>query len=93
MWADIYCLEAGKNYVKLKSTIKAMDYPLRGSLSYVINSLMPKSIASNFIRTGRSTYLNVLHITKYDHQFIYCGGEQFENNKSIGKELKRIMGR
>jgi two-component system, LytTR family, response regulator LytT len=79
-WSQVYCIEAGKNYVKLRLRNSSNEYPIRGSLSYVINNLLPDHLTDNFIKVNRSYYLNKNYITSYDKQFVYCGNERFINS-------------
>jgi two-component system response regulator LytT len=90
-WSDVYCIEAGKNYVKLRSKVNGQDYPIRGSLSYVIDNLLPAKLQPNFFKVNRSIYLNGKYITGYDNNFVYCGSEKFENGKNSLKQLKEAF--
>lgn len=91
LWEEIYCLEAGKNYVKLRSSISRLDYPIRGSLTYVLTSLLPRRLDKEFIRINRAVALNRRFITSYDADFVYCGSEKYENGKIGMKELLEIL--
>lgn len=90
-WTEIFCIEAGKNYVKLRSRISNIDYPIRGSLSYVIEQLLPTNLVKDFIRVNRSIYLNQSYITKFDKEFVYCQNDRFENSKNLIKQLKNTI--
>ncbi len=87
-WADVSCIEAGKNYVTLRTGANRLGYPIRGSLSYVLDSLLPASLHAAFIRVNRRTSLNAVFITHYDDEFVYCGDERFENSPSALKQLQ-----
>lgn len=90
-WSDVYCLEAGKNYVKLRVRGAGHEYPIRGSLTYVVDNLLPAKLAADFIKVNRSVYLNRNYITAYDQHFIYVESERFENGKGVIKQLKEAV--
>ncbi len=91
MWDDVYCIEAGKNYVKLRLTANGMEYPIRGTLTFVLEQLLPKRLEAQFLRINRSTALNRRHITAYSGETIYCGTEGFENTRYSAKELQELL--
>ncbi len=72
-WTAVQRLEAGKNYVTLHLAGQQAGYPVRGSLTYVLDQLVPPSLQSHFLRINRRTCLNVASITRYDDEFVYCG--------------------
>ena len=87
LWADVLRLEAGKNYVTLRVAGHARAYPLRGSLSYVLDQLVPEAQRPRFIRVNRRQALNVATITGFDAEWVYCGSEQFENGGQVPEQL------
>jgi DNA-binding LytR/AlgR family response regulator len=90
-WEDVYCLEAGKNYVKLRTLAAGLEYPIRGSLSYVVDNMVPTHLSDHFIKVNRSNYLNRKFITGYDNNFVYCNNVKFENGKTGNKQLREIL--
>jgi len=91
LWEDIYCIESGKNYVKLRSIITRTDYPIRGSLTYVMDNLVPKKLEGSFIRVNRAVCLNRKYITAYDNDYVYCGTEKYENARTAMKQLQELI--
>ncbi|WP_207494852.1 LytR/AlgR family response regulator transcription factor [Aridibaculum aurantiacum] len=87
LWDDVYYIEAGKNYVKLRSKSTRLDYPVRGSLSYVVEQLMPAGKRNDFIKINRSIILNRNYITGYDANYVYCHNDKFENGKTGLQQL------
>ena len=79
-WTEVQRLEAGKNYVTLHLPGQRAGYPLRGSLSYVLDQLLPPSLHGHFLRINRRICLNAATITAYDEEYVYCGPEQYENS-------------
>lgn len=78
-WAEVLRLEAGKNYVLLYAAGQRTGYPLRGSLSYVLDQLVPPTLRPRFLRVNRRLSLNAAAITAYDEEYVYCGTERYEN--------------
>ena len=72
-WTAVHSMEAGKNYVTLYLTGQQAGYPVRGSLAYVLDQLLPPSLQGRFLRINRRTCLNVASITRYDEEYVYCG--------------------
>lgn len=91
-WEEVYCLEAGKNYVKLRLVQSGNEYPIRGSLNLVLEQLLPAKLRNEFIRISRSVCLNKNFITAYGSREIYCGKECFENTKFSRAELQELLG-
>lgn len=52
-WADVQRLEASKNYVMLHSAGQRTGYPIRGSLTYVLDQLLPPPLQGRFLRVNR----------------------------------------
>ena len=90
-WKDLFCIEAGKNYVKLRAEITGQDYPIRGSLTYIIENLLPAKYKNDFIRINRSVYLNIKFITSFNNDYVFCGQKRFENAGTALKELQKIL--
>lgn len=82
-WKDVYCMEAGKNYVRLFSVAQTGEYPIRGSIAFVLEQLVPKAIRERFFRLGRSYCLNKAHVSSFGDDTIVCGGRSFENEGRI----------
>lgn len=80
LWSDIYCIEAGKNYVSLRSKANNVAYPMRGSLTKVMETLLPPQLRKAFIKVNRKVYINKSFITAFDKQFVYCQDEKFVNS-------------
>lgn len=91
MWDDIYCIEAGKNYVKLRSAAMKVEYPIRGTLTFVMEQLLPARLTADFLRVSRSICLNRKFITAYSNDWIYCGEEQFENTRFASKDMAALL--
>ena len=90
-WRDVQCLEASKNYVTLHLTDQRVTYPLRGSLTYVLDQLVPEALRPQFVRINRREALNATAITGYDDKFVYCGPEQYENGNTSIKQLQALL--
>jgi two-component system, LytTR family, response regulator LytT len=54
LWADVYHMEAIKNYVKIKTTTNAAGVLLRSSLQQVLGNMVPASFKNKFIKINRS---------------------------------------
>ncbi len=91
MWEDVYCIEAGKNYVKLRLASGTTEYPIRGTLTFVLEQLLPARLEPQFLRVNRSISLNRRYITAFSGDTIYCGNEAFENTRFSPKELQELL--
>lgn len=91
LWNEVYCIEAGKNYVKLQVAGGQMEYPIRGSMNFVLEDLVPKHLEKQFIRINRSESLNVKHITAYNAHTLIAEGREFLNTRYTLKELQELM--
>lgn len=89
-WVDVSCLEAGKNYVTLRAATYRTGYPIRGSLTYVLDNLLPEVLREQFLRVNRSTALNTRFITAYDPDYVYCGLERYENARIATQQLQEL---
>lgn len=78
-WCDVYCIEAAKNYARLFVGKHTVPYPIRGTVTFVLEQLVPASLRHHFFRLGRSVCLNRTYVTSVTHDFVVCGGRQFEN--------------
>ncbi|RYD53212.1 MAG: response regulator [Sphingobacteriales bacterium] len=78
-WRDAYCMESSKNYVRVYMKGHTSNYPVRGTLSFVLDQLVPKAIRDQFFRLGRSICLNRTHVTDFNEERIVCGDRVFEN--------------
>ena len=85
-------MEAGKNYVTLYLAGQQAGYPVRGSLTYVLDQLLPPSLLSRFLRVDRRTCLNLASISGYDKEYVYCGPERHPHIWSP-QELSEKLGR
>ena len=89
-WAEVAALEAGKNYVTLRTAAYRTGYPLRGSLAYVLDQLLPETLRAHFLRVNRRTCLNAAYITGYDDEFVYCGPDRYENAGTALRQLQEL---
>ena len=89
-WAEVSSLEAGKNYVTLRAATYRTGYPIRGSLTYVLDHLLPEALRPQFLRVNRSTVLNTRFITAYDPDYVYCGAERYENGRTALLQLQEL---
>ena len=89
-WAEVAALEAGKNYVTLRTAAYRTGYPLRGSLAYVLDQLLPETLRAHFLRVNRRTFLNAAYITGYDDEFVYCGPDRYENAGTALRQLQEL---
>ena len=90
-WADVSALEAGKNYVTLRTAAYKGGYPLRGSLTYVLDQLLPEALRPRFIRVNRRVSLNAAAITAYDDEYVYCGPDRYENGRTALRQLQELQ--
>jgi two-component system, LytTR family, response regulator LytT len=79
LWAEVSALEAGKNYVTLRTAAYKSGYPIRGSLTYVLEQLVPVALRPQFLRVSRGLCLNVAFLTGFDQDYLYCGDHRYEN--------------
>lgn len=91
LWADVTAIEAGKNYVTLRDAPSGRMFPIRGSLTYVLDNLLPAPLRPHFIRVNRRVSLNAAFITHYDGEFVYCGTEQYENSPGALRQLQERL--
>ena len=89
-WAEVWALEAGKNYVTLRTAAYRTGYPLRGSLAYVLDQLLPAALRPHFVRVNRRVSLNAAYITAYDDEFVYCGPDRYENGGTAQQQLQGL---
>jgi len=89
-WREVASLEAGKNYVTLRAPALRLSHAVRGSLTYVLDQLLPAALREQFIRVNRATALNAAFITSYDSDHVYCGPEQYENGRTALKQLQEL---
>lgn len=89
-WAAVQRLEAGKNYVTLHTPEQRAGYAIRGSLTYVLDQLLPESLRPHFIRVNRRVSLNAAAITHFDEEFVYCGPERYENGHTAQQQLQEL---
>ena len=89
-WTEVQRLEAGRNYVTLYTARHRAGYPLRGTLTYVLNQLLPAALRSRFLRINRQIALNAASITAYDDEYVYCGPEQYENGQLAQEQLQEL---
>jgi two-component system, LytTR family, response regulator LytT len=89
-WTDVACLEAGKNYVTLRTAQQRLGYPLRGSLTTILDTLVPATLRGQFIRINRRICLNTQFITGFDDEWVYCGSERFENGRTAHEQLQAL---
>ena len=89
-WMEVQRLEAGRNYVTLYTARQRVGYPLRGSLTYVLDQLLPATLRSQFLRINRQIALNATSITAYDDEYVYCGSEQYENGQLAQEQLQEL---
>jgi two-component system, LytTR family, response regulator LytT len=89
-WLAVQRLEAGKNYVTLHLNGQQAGYPVRGSLTYVLDQLLPPAMSPQFIRVNRRVALNAAAITGYDEVYVYCGNEQYEYVSTVLPQLQAL---
>jgi DNA-binding response OmpR family regulator len=90
LWAEVSAIEAGKNYVTLRTAAFKTGYPLRGSMAYVLDNLVPVALREQFLRVNRSTCLNAAYIVAYDDEVVYCGAEPYENGQTAQHQLHAL---
>ncbi len=91
LWQQVYCMEASKNYVLLKTVGSRSAYPIRGTLSFVVNQLVPAWLQPNFIRINRSTVIHKDYINSFSAQKIICQHETFENTRLNLRQLEELI--
>ena len=92
LWAEVSAIEAGKNYVILRTAAVKTGYPLRGSMAYVLDNLVPVALRDRFLRVNRSTCLNAAYVVAYDDEVVYCGAEAYENGQLAQHQLQALLG-
>jgi DNA-binding LytR/AlgR family response regulator len=90
-WREVQRFEASKNYVTLHLTDQRVGYPLRGSLTYVLDQLVPEPLRPHFLRINRREALNAAAITSYDAEHVYCGPARYENGRTALKQLQELL--
>ncbi|GAB3989689.1 hypothetical protein GCM10028807_15140 [Spirosoma daeguense] len=87
-WKDVYCLEASKNYVQIRVNHSPVEYTIRGTLSFVMQQLIPAALQQNFRQLNRSTCVNLHYVTAFDGEAVYCGTQRIENTRIPMRELQ-----
>ena len=87
----IAVIETGKNYVTLHDSSSGRSFPLRGTLTYVLDHLLPISLRSHFLRVNRCTSVNAAFITHYDEEWVYYGDHRYETTTAARRELRERM--
>jgi DNA-binding LytR/AlgR family response regulator len=90
-WRDVYCVEAGKNYVQVRVNHSPVEYTIRGTLSFVMHQLVPPALQPQFRQFNRSTYVNLEFISAYDSEAVYCGDRRIENTRIPYKEVQNQL--
>jgi DNA-binding LytR/AlgR family response regulator len=90
-WREVQRLEANKNYVTLHLAGQRLGYPLRGSLTYVLDQLVPEALRGHFLRVNRRVGLNAASITGYDDEYVYCGPDRYENGRTALRQLQKLQ--
>jgi DNA-binding LytR/AlgR family response regulator len=90
-WRDVFAMEASKNYVLVNSIAHDQTYPIRGSINFVLDKLVPESLQHQFFRLGRNLCLSRTHITSVDENQIICGGRSFENGGRLTKNQLALL--
>lgn len=89
-WDDVLCLEAGKNYVTVRTVAPPLAYPLRGSLASVLENLVPPDLHPQFVRVNRRERVNRRFIVSYDDAWVYCGTYgRFELSEGAHEQLQQ----
>ena len=91
LWSTIAVLEAGKNYVTLLDSTSGRTFPLRGTLTYVLDYLLPASLRPHFVRVNRCTSLNAAFISHYDEEWVYYGTTRYELTAAARRELRERL--
>ncbi len=91
-WKDIAYISAGKNYVKLRSANSEDEYPIRGTLTFVVDQLIPEKLKDTFVRIGRAVSVNRYFVTSYDLNEVTCMGSTFENTRLLLREMHDFFG-
>ena len=91
LWSAIASIEAGKNYVALHDSATGLSFPIRGSLTYVLDHLLPVELRPHFLRVNRRTSVNAAFITHYDEEWVYCGEQRHENSPTALRELRERL--
>ena len=63
---------------------------MRGSLTYVLDQLLPAALREQFVRVNGATALNASFISSYDQEFVYCGAKRYENGRTALKQLQEL---
>lgn len=91
LWQDVYCLEASKNYVLLRMLTRGLTYPIRGTLRFVLDNLVPSSLRDCFVRINRSIVLHKAYIESYTVDTIVCQSTSYENTRFTMGQLKALL--
>ena len=85
-WKDVYAMKASKNYTLLYATGMPGHYPIRGSINFLLEKLLPTELRPQFFRLGKNLCLNRSHITAATEECLVCGGTAFENAGKLAQE-------
>ena len=85
-WQEIYCMEAVKNYVRIKSAKHNTDLLVRASLQQFLNHNMPPVYRKLFIKINRSTAIAKGIILKFNETIVETSYGNFETTVAIREE-------
>lgn len=87
-WQDVVCISSGKNYISiLQNKANATPIPIRSTLQYAINHLLPFSLKQHFIQISRTHCINLLFIKEVKSDSAITPFGNFE----IGDKFKKSL--
>ena len=85
-WENIYHLEYVKNYVKIKTAESNSVFLIRGSLSQILQNMLPAAYKNNFVKISRSEVIAKSCITKIGKEYIDTTYGKFKITSEFNKE-------
>jgi two-component system, LytTR family, response regulator LytT len=85
-WKDVYHMEAIKNYVKIKTTQYGSEVLIRGSLSQVLQNMLPAVYKNKFIKINRAEAIAGDIVIKIDNDVIETAYGKFNASSTFDKK-------
>ena len=85
-WADVYHLQAIKNYVKIFTSNHSNGILVNGSLQQVLQNMLPAAYKNDFLQINRAEAIAKKIVTKIDNDFIETSYGTFIVTCNINKK-------
>lgn len=90
-WEDVYIIRAVKNYVEIKTTQHSNTFLIRTSLTHCLDSLMPESVKSSFVKINRAEAIKADIVKVYDNQKVITDFGEFKLSADSFSVLEKTL--